>query len=51
MGKYAAWFNSNDLKFAGNITVVMMLPALKHGLLKALSDFAMHTQAWCPQKL
>ena len=43
-GKYAAWFNLNSWVF----TVMTVLLALAHGLLKALSGFAMHTQAWCP---
>ena len=47
MGKYAAWLNLNSWIF----TVVVMLPALAHCLLKALSGFAMHTQAWCPDNV
>ena len=29
----------------------MMRPALSHCLLKALSGFPMHTQAWCPDNV
>ena len=43
--------NLNVLELAGIVTVVVMMTALKHGLFKALSGFAMHTQAWCPKHM
>ena len=42
--------NLDELELAGIVTVVIMRPALAHGLVKDLSGCFMNTQAWCPKR-